>query len=367
MFLRIDEIPRANSLGNRLSSAPPGLALRQPRATPHAIAAEAHVSLKATAKHLIYRSGGLAAIRRFRQDTLTILLLHRVLPESDPRARTADPAYTMRLDIFEGCLDAVRDWYHPVSLSDIEDALQTRSALPHNALLVTFDDGWEDTARYAIPALQSRDIPGAVFIATGAIGNEHTPWRDVAGCAWRAGVFGTPDAGSKEAGSLDAVWQWLDSLPEDERIRYLAKAVGDAGDTVRPLMMSSDTVRRLADDGVGLGGHGVRHIPLTQIADAEAELRNCGAEFRQLTGRLPTAFAFPHGLYTQRELRAARRSGFDMVFTSDRHLNPLRDGRPLSSVFGRVSVSQEDVTDADGRFSAEKLAYWLTLQPVRNL
>lgn len=325
------------------------------------------VTIKAAAKHLLYHSGGLSAFRRFRQDTLTILLLHRVLPKDDPRTRTADPGYTLRLDIFEECLDAVRNWYQPVSLSEIENALRNGSKLPRNALLVTFDDGWEDTARYAVPALQSRGIPSVVFVATGAIGNEHTPWRDIAACAWRAGVLKAPDAGAKNASSLEALWQWLESLPEDERIRRLKMAADDAGGTMRPLMMSRETLRRLAHEGVGLGGHGVSHTPLTKLADAEAELRRCGAEFRELTGRLPTSFAFPHGLYTQLELQAARRCGFDLVFTSDRHLNPVRDGRPLSPVFGRISLSEEDVTDSDGRFVPEKLAYWLTLQPVKSL
>ncbi len=323
--------------------------------------------LKAAAKHLLYRGGGLSAFRRFRQDTLTVLLLHRVLPEGDPRARTADPGYTLRLETFERCLDAVRHWYQPVSLSDIENAVRNRSKLPRNALLVTFDDGWEDTARYAVPALQSRGIPGVVFIATGAIGNEHTPWRDIAACAWRAGVFGGPASGAKNASSIEALWQWLESLPEEERIRCLDKAADDAGEAVRPLMMSPETLRRLAHEGFGLGGHGVSHTPLTKLADAESELRKCGAEFRELTGRSPTSFAFPHGLYTRLELQAAQRSGFDLIFTSDRHLNPLRDGRPLSSVFGRISISEEDVTDSDGRFIPEKLAYWLTLQPIKTL
>jgi peptidoglycan/xylan/chitin deacetylase (PgdA/CDA1 family) len=325
------------------------------------------VTVKATAKHIIYHSGGLSAYRRLRRNTLTILLLHRVLPQDDPRARTADPSYTLRLETFEGCLEAVRRWYDPVSLGDIENALRNQSKLPHNALLVTFDDGWEDTARYALPALQSRGIPGVVFVATGAIGNEHTPWRDIAACVWRAGVLSEPYSDSKNASSLEALWQWLDGLPEEQRIQWLNKATDDADESVRPLMMSRETLRRLAHEGVGLGGHGVSHTPLTKLADAESELRQCGVEFRELTGWLPTSFAFPHGLYTEFELKAAQASGFDLVFTSDRHLNPLRDGRPVSSVFGRISISEEDVTDSEGRFVPEKLAYWLTLQPVKNL
>lgn len=325
------------------------------------------MTIKAGAKHLIYRSGGLSAFRKFRQNCLTILLLHRVLPEDDPRTRTADPGYTMRLKVFEECLDAVQKWYQPVSLSDVENALHHQSKLPRHALLVTFDDGWEDTARYAVPALQSRGIPGVVFIATGAIGNEHTPWRDIAACAWRAGVLRAPDSGSQNVGPLDALWEWLGGLPEEERLRRLSKAVDDSGETVRPLMMSARTLRRLADEGVGLGGHGVSHTPLPNLADAESELRRCGSELRELTGLLPTSFAFPHGLYTSRELQAAQRSGFDLIFTSDRHLNPVRDGRPLSPVFGRISISEEDVTDSDNRFVPEKLAYWLTAQPIKSL
>lgn len=319
-------------------------------------------SIKAQIKRVIYSSGLLAAFRQLRPGTLTSILFHRVLPADDPRAKTADPAYTMRLDIFEQCLEALRDWYRPVSINDIESALLNGAKLPRNALLVTFDDGWEDTARYAVPALRAREMPCLVFVTTGAIGKENIPWRDVVACAWRAGTLSAP-SNRPSGDTADGVLAWLETLPATERLKTLKTAIEKAGPLVRPLMMSPETLRQLAEDGVGLGGHGATHTPLTALDDVDQELRDCWTEFERLTGRPAVSFAFPHGLYSKPTLRATQRAGFELVFTSDRYLNPLREGYPTSPVFGRISMSQDDVTDGDGRFSREKLAYWLTLQP----
>ncbi len=323
--------------------------------------------LKATAKRIVYVSGALTAFRRFRPATLTSVMFHRVLPPDDPRAKTADPAYTVSLETFEQCLDAMADWYEPVALEDVENACLGRSKLPRNALLVTFDDGWEDTARYAVPALQARGIPCVIFISTGAIGQENVPWRDVVACAWRAGTLALPPGRPATTDPLTSLLDWLDSLPDDERAKTLEKAIEAAGQTERPLMMSPQSLRQLADDGVGLGGHGTNHIPLTAIADPEQEFHDCRTEFERLTGRVPTSFAFPHGLYAPPMLQTVQRAGFKFTFTSDKHLNPLHQGAPTSPVFGRIFISEERVTDDNGGLCREKLAYWLTLQPVMSL
>jgi peptidoglycan/xylan/chitin deacetylase (PgdA/CDA1 family) len=318
--------------------------------------------IKATAKHIIYESGALSAFRRLRKDAFTSILFHRVLPANDPRAKTADPAYTMNLETFEKCLDALCDWYEPVSIEDVESAYAGRSRLPRNALLITFDDGWEDTARYAVPALRKRNMPCLIFITTGAIGQENIPWSDVVACAWRAGTLAVPT--NHASTNLDSILNWLKMLPVEDRDRILRQAIDTADTAVRPLMMSPETVRQLANAGIGLGGHGNSHIPMTTLADVDQELLDCRLAFEQFTGRSTKSFAFPHGLYSESVLRATQRAGYEFVFTSDRHLNPLQQGHPTVPVFGRIPMSEEDVTDGDGRLNREKLAYWLTLQPV---
>ena len=124
-------------------------------------------------------------------------------------------------------------------------------------------------------------------------------------------------------------------------------------------------MRKLADEGVGLGGHGTDHLPLTTVTDVDRELRDCWTAFERLTGYEPTSFAFPHGLYSQSILDATLRTGYKLVFTSDRYLNLLDRGCPVSPVLGRVALAEQDVTDSQGRFSREKFAYWLSLQPVK--
>lgn len=251
-----------------------------------------------------------------------------------------------------------------VSLGQVRDAAGDGPPLPPNALLVTFDDGWEDTARYAVPVLQEFDIPAVVFASSGAIGTSHLPWRDVADCLWRA----------RETGSLsepyDGTWSrndfldHLKSLPPDERNAWIAAAVARTGARVSPCMMSREDLIGLDRKGVAVGGHGVTHESLTDIAEVDAEIVPCMTQLTTLLGHKPSAFSFPNGRYTPDIAQRVFESGFELVFTSDAWSNRLIGGRPVGRQFGRVCPSEDDITDAAGAFSPEKLALLLLQLPI---
>ena len=116
--------------------------------------ASAKTLLKDGLKAALYHAGLVSLLgRRASRDALTIVMFHRVLPPSDARSQSADPDYTVDLAIFESFLDFLGRHFHPVSLAQVEAAAAGGAPLPPHAMLVTFDDGWEDTARHAAPAL----------------------------------------------------------------------------------------------------------------------------------------------------------------------------------------------------------------------
>lgn len=318
---------------------------------------------KRVLKGAVFKSGGLDLYRRAAlANTLTVAMFHRVMPASDPRFDAADRGYTMRLDVFEGCLAHFAANYEVVGLNDVAAAVDGGRGLPQRSLLITFDDGWEDNVRYAAPALRKHGLPAVVFVATDAMTADLTLWTDVAACAWRAmGQAGAP----REHASADALQAWLAAMPAAARNGWLEAAVSAQGARVRPLMMTPPMIRTLIDSGVTVAAHGASHTPLTEVDDFSGELARAACDLEAWTGAPARALAYPHGRYSVQTIEAASREGFSLQFTSEPHLNLLSDGRPTSSTFGRLDLPEAELVDASGAFDAARLAYWLTMRPVR--
>lgn len=311
-------------------------------------------ALKDSVKALLYRSGIAALLgRRQARDTLTVLMFHRVLPAGDPRSASADRLYTIDLPIFESFLDFLSREFHPVSLAQVDAAQAGGAPLPPHAVLITFDDGWEDTARYAAPALRARGLPSAVFVTSGVLTCQHMLWRDVAAILVRAGAL-SPDTEAS-----------LEKLSQEQRNEIIDGALNRS--KILPLMMGIPDLAAVAGQGMAIGAHGATHTPLPDARSPADEFRGGRSALEAATGGAVDSFAFPHGRYNPTVLGEAFASGYRLVFTSDGILNALEKGRPRSPVLGRVNISQDHLAGRDGAFSPVRAAFHLMFRPIAAL
>ncbi|HEU5355549.1 MAG TPA: polysaccharide deacetylase family protein [Actinocrinis sp.] len=97
---------------------------------------------------------------------LPVLLYHSV--DDDPPAWIAP--FTVGPRTFAAQLDAiVRSGRMPVTAGEVVTALRGGEPLPPRAVAVTFDDGFLDFERNALPALTERALPATLFVTTGAL------------------------------------------------------------------------------------------------------------------------------------------------------------------------------------------------------
>lgn len=97
---------------------------------------------------------------------LPVILYHAV--DDDPPAWIAP--FTVSPRTFAAQLDAiVRSGRVPVSAGDVVAALRGGGPLPPRAIAVTFDDGFLDFERNALPALSERALQATLFVTTGAL------------------------------------------------------------------------------------------------------------------------------------------------------------------------------------------------------
>ena len=109
--------------------------------------------------------------------------------------------------------------YRVISLEDCLAGLFSESPLPKRAVVLTFDDGYQNFADFAQPILRQYGFPATVFLV--------------------AGLLGKPA-------------QWL---IDDGRLG--------------PPLMSVATIRKLSDEGVQFGAHSMSHRRLSRLEPAQ--------------------------------------------------------------------------------------------------
>jgi peptidoglycan/xylan/chitin deacetylase (PgdA/CDA1 family) len=109
----------------------------------------------------------------------------------------------------------------------------------------------------------------------------------------------------------------LDALRERDLTATFFVVAGRLG---TPGFLDEDGVRRLADAGMQIGCHGMRHRPWRGLGEDELreELVEAKAMLEAVVERPVAEAACPFGSYDRRVLRALRSAGYRRAYTSDR-------------------------------------------------
>jgi peptidoglycan/xylan/chitin deacetylase (PgdA/CDA1 family) len=335
-------------------------------------------------KQYTYEAGVLGAWHRGRnRRRLTVVMFHRVIPPEHPAWRYSEPSWLITDWMFRECLRFFARHYTVISLEDLLAISGGHEKAPQRPLLITFDDGWSDTAEYAAPLLKEYEMPALSFVVTDGIG-KHELWNEAMIRAWRqkrlraeegrylwnaaGGAGDTPVPSSWE--NINAVWALIGrlNLLEASRREELLRDIANApGVPERPEMLTCAELRSLRLAGFSIGSHGVTHTPIPHAQDPVREFRSSRSA---LAGLLEDpshpgldAFSFPRGIYDDRAIATATQSGYRLLFTSDEHLNVIPDGTVSPTiVLGRINIPSTVISDDSGRFNPAALASWLFLR-----
>lgn len=240
---------------------------------------------------------------RISRGRLSILIYHRVLDAPDPM-RPGDPD----VNRFRWQVSLLAREFRVLRLAEAVDRLRA-GTLPERALCITFDDGYADNARNALPILREYGVPATFFVATGFLDGGRM-WNDTVIEAVRrvpGPELDLDDAGlgrhslgndSDRRRAAESIIRRIKHLPPAERGAH-ADALAQAANSELPddLMMTSDQVQALAAAGMTIGGHTVTHPILARLErdDALAEIRRGKDFLESLLDREVDLFAYPNG------------------------------------------------------------------------
>lgn len=279
----------------------------------------------------------LARESRWRRQRLLILCFHGVSQFDEHLWR---PALYIEPARLEQRLEMLKQGQHNVLL--LEDALQQLSSgnLPPRSVALTFDDGMSDFYTRAFPLLKRHDFPATVYQTTYYIQHaipvfnlicSYMLWKrrgELLELGKEVGLAPAMDLRTESSRTavgrklIEAAERNNLSGPQKNELAARLAAVLDIDYThlqaSRVLqLMNAREIAELSAQGVGFQLHTHRHrVPVDETLFRQ-EIRENRSRLQAITGREPTHFCYPSGVYDSRLLPWLAEEGILSATTCD--------------------------------------------------
>lgn len=199
---------------------------------------------------------------------VSILMYHQIGAFAPMRAHRSTYCHHRRFAAQMAWLHHLR--YPVLRLEQAIAGLRGQAPLPPRAVVLTFDDGYENFYQYALPVLARYGFPAMVYALADRLGQP-------------AGWFA-------------------------------------ADGRATPPLMSAARLRELRCAGIDVGSHGLTHQRLAQVdrALARREITLSKSRLEQALGEPVRHFCYPYGSYDDAVVAMAAQAGYDSATTCDR-------------------------------------------------
>lgn len=284
--------------------------------------------------HAMGLLGPIQKLRDHMRRDLRILAYHRVLTVVDPNAFDFDlELISASADQFRDQMQLLKRRYVPMRLGDVVAAMDAGGQVPPNAVVVTFDDGYDDNYRVAYPILREFGVPATFFVSTGHIDTGLAfayDWLVYMILCTKAQRLSLPELDIRQpmpgnrierrvlAARLLREVKTLDDEAQQALIVRLEKewSMPRAANVADCCPMSWDMLREMHAAGFEIGSHGVHHRMLAKLtqADLEAELGVSRTMLERELGITTRMIAYPVGgdlAFDARVKQSTRMAGYD--------------------------------------------------------
>lgn len=297
----------------------------------------------------------LQAIDAQAPDILRVLTYHRIdnpqnRPHLYPGLSIPPAAFVAQMEYLASSS------YNPISAQDLLIRLTDPNPkpLPPRAVLVTFDDGYQDFKEYAWSILQRFAIPAILFVPTAFPDHPERPfWWDT---LHHILTTTNKQSISTFAGDLplttpqectiayNLLRDFLTSLPHDETLHTVEQLTAALEVSPTPNnILSWEELRKLSAEGLAIGAHTQTHPRLDRITAQESK-REITSSIQDLTENMDGSnaplpiFAYPGGGVTDEIVHILDHIGIKAAFSTQRGINNLNCAHPLR--LNRINVGQ---------------------------
>lgn len=286
-----------------------------------------------------HRAGVLPLLRHMRlgaRDDVRVLAYHRVLESADPSGFSFDTELiSASAQAFEEQMRYLKQRFVPMRFAEVLDHLDRGKRVPKGAVLVTFDDGYDDNYRVAFPILRDLDMSGMFFVSTGHIDSGRPyayDWLVHMVCSTPATRLQAPELGidwplgetlvARRAQASELLDR-LKSLDDDGQCALIARLEREwnlpreqGHPDCRP--MTWDQLREMHRHGMEIGSHGVDHRMLAKLSPArmQAEVHGSKSTLERELGAPVAVLSYPVGgpdAFDSQTIEAVRAAGYRMA------------------------------------------------------
>jgi len=214
------------------------------------------------------------------------------------------------VDEFINDLNFLLKHYIPISINDLYENIYNDKAIPSNAFLLTFDDGFREIYNIVAPILKNKGIPATFFLSTDFIDNKSLFYR----CKINLILDRIKNSRYLTSTSEDKIKNVLiennafneNIIKSIRRIGYHNKELlGEVSKILNYNFISylnkyqpyltSKQIKKLLDDGFSIGAHSCDHPPyhLLSLSEQIKQTRESINVLRNKFGITHNFFAFP--------------------------------------------------------------------------
>lgn len=184
--------------------------------------------------------------------------------------------------------------FHFVTMQELQDNWGQH---PEKTVAITFDDGYLDNLENAYPILEKYQAKATIYVVVDRHNRDWSTYK---------------------------------------------KAHHNSGELAREAKLNDEQVQFLAQSGVmEIGSHTLTHANLDKLDDKAclAELVDSKQQLEQLTQTCVNSFAYPFGIYSQRDVALAKQAGYHNAVTTKEGIDGLN---PDFMQLQRIKISGKD-------------------------
>jgi len=184
--------------------------------------------------------------------------------------------------------------FHFVTMRELQDNWGKH---PEKTVAITFDDGYLDNLENAFPVLEKYQAKATIYVVVDRHDRDWSTYK---------------------------------------------KAHHNSGELAREPKLNDVQVKQLSDSGlIEIGSHTMTHANLSKLDDVDClkELTKSKYQLEALITKPVTSFAYPFGIYSQRDVQLARQAGYSNAVTTKEGIDNIS---PDFMQLQRIKISGKD-------------------------
>ncbi len=301
----------------------------------------------------IMNIGGGGAARFFCRNKIIILMIHGVMDETIPSEwKPLRPQLSPQL--FDSYLFVLSKYYNFISLDQAVRMLEGDIPLQPSSIVLTFDDGYRNSLKCALPVLKKYNAPAVIYLVTDHVEKQYPFWFDridyalqqisgpffnVSSQEYRGDFHPNNRQLLKEEYSKLRKTIKDKKLPDLEMLKSFSDVAEcieqETGKSLQDIFQSDlwcglltwDEVRSASSVDVTFGSHSCQHLRLGYLDAAAAMKELCLSKntIEAQTGFSCVHFCYPDGSYSQQVALLAEQAGYRSAVTTEGGFNRVGD------------------------------------------